>query len=39
MKEKRMVGELLAERSNGKCLFRLVGKKDAEAEILGAVRM
>lgn len=36
-KEKRMVGELWAERSNGKCLFRLVGKKDAEGEIKSAV--
>jgi type III restriction enzyme len=36
-KEKRMVGELWAERSNGKCLFRLVGKKDVEGEIKSAV--
>jgi hypothetical protein len=37
-KEKRMVGELWAERSNGACLFRLVGKDDAEGEIRSAVR-
>ncbi|MEM9083569.1 MAG: DEAD/DEAH box helicase family protein [Planctomycetota bacterium] len=36
-KEKRMVGELWAERSNGKCLFRLVGKEDAEGIINSAV--
>ncbi len=36
-KEKRMVGELWAARSNGRCLFKLVGKADAEPELAAAV--
>jgi type III restriction enzyme len=36
-KEKRQVGELWAARSDGRCLFRLVGKANAQGEIQSAV--
>jgi type III restriction enzyme len=36
-KEKRMLGELWEARSNGLCVFRLVGIDDMESAIRAAV--
>jgi len=36
-KEKKIVGELWAERSNNKCLFLLIGKESMENSLLSIV--
>ncbi len=37
-REKTMIGRIWEARSKGRCLFRVVGKRDFEAQITEAIR-